>query len=313
LSDPKRKILIHFPLDFVDEFKDDFPEVEFISVPRKGDLDPGVEGEALLTYAWGTENIGRVVERGVRWVHTIGTGVDRFPMDQIGDRILTCARGANAIPIAEWTFAMMLAFEKQLPDRWLERVPERWNWAELGGLYGKSLGLIGLGTIAQAVATRAQAFGMEVRAFRRSEAKSPVPGVEIVGDLLTLCEASDHIVIAVPATPATSRLVDAAVLERVKPGAHLVNIARGSILDQDALRDALDRGPLAMASLDVCEPEPLPEGHWLYGHPKVRLSPHISWSMPGSIDAIRSTFAGNLRRFLDGEELESRVDRERGY
>jgi phosphoglycerate dehydrogenase-like enzyme len=99
----------------------------------------------------------------------------------------------------------------------------------------------------------------------------------------------------------------------MKPGSHLINIARGSILDQDALKVALDHDTIAAASLDVCEPEPLPEGHWLYSHPKVRLSPHISWSMPGAISDIRATFAANLRRFLDGEELEARVDMEQGY
>lgn len=313
MSNSKRKILIHFPVDFVDSLSADFPEVEFISVPRKGELDPEIEGEALLTYAWGTPNIAQVVERGVRWVHTIGTGVDRFPIDQIGGCILTCARGASAVPIAEWTLAMMLAFEKQLPKRWLAEEPERWNWADLGGLYGKSLGLVGLGSIAQAIATRAQAFGMQVRACRRTSRKSPIPDVEVLTDLMELSEISDHLIIALPATHETNHLIDGAVLGRLKPGAHLVNIARGSILDQAALRIALDRGTLAGASLDVCEPEPLPNGHWLYSHPKVRLSPHISWSMPGAMDAIRATFAANLRRFLDGDELQAQVDRERGY
>jgi len=313
LSEPKRKILIHFPLEFIEIFADDFPEVEFISVPRKGELDPGIEGEALFTYTWGTANMAEVVERGVRWVHTNGTGVDSFPMEKIGDRILTCARGASAIPIAEWTLAMMLAFEKELPQSWLESVPERWNWATLGGLHGKSLGLVGFGGIAEAIAHRALAFGMKVRAFRRSKTESPIAEVEMVRDLLALCEASDHLVIALPGTSETRHLIDARVFERMKSGAHLVNIARGSIVDQDALRVALDEGQIGGASLDVCDPEPLPEGHWLYLHPKVRLSPHISWSMPGALDLLRATFAANLRRFLDGDELLGRVDMERGY
>jgi phosphoglycerate dehydrogenase-like enzyme len=313
LTDQTHKILLHFDTDFVEDGRANFPEVEFISVPRTGEISAGVEGEALLTFAWGTENLAEVVKCGVRWIHTIGTGVDRFPLDAIGDCVLTCARGASAIPIAEWVLAMMLAFEKRLPESWVKKVPERWNIAELGGLHGKTLGLVGLGSIGEAVATRAQAFGMRVIACRRTAEPSALPGVEVVADLAALLPEADHLVIAAAATAQTRHLIDAKALALVKPGVHLVNIARGSIVDQDALEIALDDGRVACASLDVCEPEPLPEGHWLYRHPQVNLSPHISWSMPNSISMIRQTFYANLRRFLDGEELEAQVDRTRGY
>ena len=313
MTDQTHKILLHFDTDFVEDGRANFPEVEFISVPRTGEIPAGVEGEALLTFAWGTENLAEVVKCGVRWIHTIGTGVDRFPLDAIGDCVLTCARGASAIPIAEWVLAMMLAFEKRLPESWVKKVPERWNIAELGGLHGKTLGLVGLGSIGEAVATRAQAFGMRVIACRRTAEPSALPGVEVVADLAALLPEADHLVIAAAATAQTRHLIDAKALALVKPGVHLVNIARGSIVDQDALEIALDDGRVACASLDVCEPEPLPEGHWLYRHPQVNLSPHISWSMPNSISMIRQTFYANLRRFLDGEELEAQVDRTRGY
>jgi phosphoglycerate dehydrogenase-like enzyme len=94
---------------------------------------------------------------------------------------------------------------------------------------------------------------------------------------------------------------------------HLVNIARGALIDQDALRAALDNGTVAMASLDAVEPEPLPEGHWMYEHPQVRLSPHISWSMPGAFDVLFDTFVENLRRYQNGEKLTGEVDVAAGY
>ena len=94
----------------------------------------------------------------------------------------------------------------------------------------------------------------------------------------------------------------------MKPGVHLVNIARGALVDQDALRTALDDGRVAAASLDVCEPEPLPAGHWLYEHPKVRLSPHISWSSPALADRIVELLVDNVRRFVAGQPLEGIVD-----
>ena len=313
MSLKKRRVLIHFPQNVAKRFESDFPDVEFISIPNTGAIDPAARGEVLLTYSWGSENLAEALECGVEWIHTIGTGVDRFPMELVGDRSLSCARGASAVPIAEWTLAMMLAFEKRLPEVWATEPPERWNFEELGGLEGKTLGLVGLGTIGCAIATRAQAFDMKVLAYRRSKAPSPIADVELLATLPPLLEASDHLVIAASATPETHHLIDAGALERVKPGVHLVNIARGSLVDQDALRSALDAGRVACASLDVCDPEPLPAGHWLYRHPAVRLSPHISWSMPGSIDRLFDTFAANLRRYLDGDPLANRVDLQRGY
>ncbi|MDE0579486.1 MAG: NAD(P)-binding domain-containing protein, partial [bacterium] len=208
---------------------------------------------------------------------------------------------------------MMLAFEKDLPGVWLDKPPERWFTAELGALSGRTLGLIGLGGIGTAVARRALAFDMSVLAVRRTAAPSPMEGVEIAGSLSELLTRSDHIVVAAPATAATHRLLDADALAGVKPGAHIVNIARGDLIDQDALRASLDSGHIARASLDTVEPEPLPEGHWLYDHPKVRLSAHVSWCMPESWDLLMAPFAENLQRRLTGQPLEGIVNPDEGY
>jgi phosphoglycerate dehydrogenase-like enzyme len=154
---------------------------------------------------------------------------------------------------------------------------------------------------------------MHVRAHRRTRQPSPIPGVEIATSLSALLEGADHLVVAASATQATHHLISREALARVRPGLHLVNVARGSLVDQEALREALEDGRVARASLDVVTPEPLPAGHWLYSHPKVRLSPHISWAMPGAIDLLYRSFAENLRRFLAGEPLAGRVDLGEGY
>jgi phosphoglycerate dehydrogenase-like enzyme len=253
------------------------------------------------------------VKLGVRWIHTLGTGIDRFPLDALGDRILTCARGASAIPMAEWTLAVMLAFEKQLPGTWVSEPPENWNMAQLGSLHGKTLGLIGLGGIGEAIAARALPFDMRLRAIRRTLEPSRSPDVELTRDLFDLIASADHLVVTAPATPATRHLIGRDALARVKPGVHLVNISRGALIDQEALREALDDGRVAAASLDVADPEPLPAGHWLYAHPKVHLSPHVSWSMPGALDGILDTFAENLRRYAAGKTLDGIVDPAAGY
>jgi phosphoglycerate dehydrogenase-like enzyme len=310
---PLPRVLTHLPKGLLDKVFAAYPEIEVIEVPGEGQMPAGTRGEVLLTQTWGTPNLSDVLACGVEWVHTYGTGVNSFPFHALTGQALTCSRGASAIPISEWVLAMLLAFEKQLPDIWLDEPAERWNIASLGGLYGSTLGLVGLGGIAQAVATRALAFGMKVRALRRTNAPSPVEGVEVVTSLDDLLASADHVVIAAPATENTKHLFDAAAFARMKPGSHLVNIARGDLVDQDALRVALDEEQLALASLDTVTPEPLPAGHWLYSHPKVRLSAHVSWSMPNSHAGLIDPFVTNLQRFQDEEALIYRVNAEEGY
>ena len=291
------------------------PDVRVVSVPMDGALAADLRGEVLLTLPWALPNTAEVLRRGVRWVHALGTGIDAFPLGLLDEtQVLTCSRGASAVPIAEWVLAVMLAFEKRLPDAWIHaRPPEGWSRQSLGALYGRTLGLVGLGGIGLAVAERALPFGMRVRAHRRTAAAPHVAGVEIVSSLADLVASADHLVLAAPATPATRGLVDAGVFAAMKPGIHLVNVARGALVDQDALHAALDDGRVALASLDAVEPEPLPDGHWLYTHPRVRLSPHVSWSMPGAADVLIDAFLDNLRRWRAGAPLTGVVDRAAGY
>ena len=166
------RVLVHLGDSFAEQIAAACPGVETIVVPTADPVDPALRADALLTLPWGTPNLAALLaSTGVRWVHTVGTGVDRFPLDAIGDRLLTCSRGASAIPIAEWVLAQMLAFEKDLPDVWLSAHPTSWNFhPTMGGLYGKTLGLVGIGGIGRAVAERALPFGMRVRAFRRTAA-----------------------------------------------------------------------------------------------------------------------------------------------
>jgi phosphoglycerate dehydrogenase-like enzyme len=263
---------------------------------------------------WGSPNLAQVLARGVRWIHALGTGIDRFPLHLLNGQALTCSRGASAIPIAEWVLAMMLAFEKRLPEAWIHEQPaDGWHGGALGALHGRTLGLVGFGGIGSAVAERALPFGMRVRAHRRTGTASGRSDVEIVPTLDELVATADHLVLAAPATPSTNRLLDRKVFAAIKPGVHLVNIARGALVDQDALREALDDGRVAMASLDAVDPEPLPPGHWIYTHPRVRLSPHVSWRMPGAAQLLIEPFIENLRRFRAGEPLTGMVDVAAGY
>jgi phosphoglycerate dehydrogenase-like enzyme len=130
----------------------------------------------------------------------------------------------------------------------------------------------------------------------------------MVTSLEELFEGADHVVVAAPETPATRHLLNDETFALMKKGVHVVNVARGGLIDQEALSRALDSERVGLATLDCVAPEPLPEGHWLYSHPKVRLSAHISWSTPVSHSGLMERFVENLGRYTQGEALEYLVD-----
>lgn len=293
-----------------------FPDAEVVDYTG-GEPPPGLAADVFFGgYAGWDEPLRWVEAAGVRWVQLSGTGVDEVPGAlYAGDRTVTCARGASAVPISEWVMASVLAWAKRFPDVWLDEAPKHWNFPRptFDSVSGATLALLGLGGIGSAVARRALPFGMHVKAMRRTDAPSPVPGVEIVRSVDELVTGADHLVVAAPATRRTRHLIDSRVLALATPGLHIVNVARGALIDQDALHVALDDGTVAMASLDTVEPEPLPPDHWMYTHPRVRLSAHVSWYNPTMLGEAVSIFVDNLGRYTRGEPLRHVVDRAEGY
>jgi phosphoglycerate dehydrogenase-like enzyme len=289
----------------------DFPDAEVVAFSPDGP-PPGFSADVMFG-GWGDwEQLAPWV-RAVPWVQLSGTGVDGLPAALFDGRTVTCARGASGVAISEFVMAAMLAFAKDMPNVWLDEPPKHWNFHPLSTLEHKTLALVGLGGIGTEIAKRALPFGMRVRAVRRTATPSPVSGVEVVSGFAELLADADHLVLAAPGTHRTRNLVDVAALEAVKPGVHLVNIARGSLVDQDALRVALDDGRVAMATLDTVDPEPLPAGHWMYEHPKVRLSAHVSWATTENFTGSIAILVENLHRFVDGRPLRDLVDLAEGY
>lgn len=299
----------------IDQLRCLAPDIEAFVLPSTDEPGERIVADALVGSAAEGTRLPALIERceGLRWVHILGTGVDKFPLHLVKDKLVTCSRGATAGPIAEWVMAMLLAHEKQLPDSWISEPPRAWHMANLGCLENKTLGIIGFGAIGQAIAKRALAFEMNIIAKVRTHRSSPIPGVELVEDLHDLLRRSDHLVLALPSTPQSHRLMDARSMEAMKPGAHLVNVSRANLVDQEALRESLDKGHISRASLDVVEPEPLPAGHWLYQHPRVVLSPHISWSGPGMVERMMTQFFSNVMAFSNDQPLQGVVDTAAGY
>jgi len=315
MSNKPLHVLTSLPAAMLTRVSEEIPGTTIEEVPTEGELPAGTRGDVLLIPPWDPGNLDQLLASGVEWLHTVGTGVDNLPLEKLRGIKLTCSRGASSVPISEWILATILAFEKQLVERWLSSPPEEGILPALGGLRGKTLGLVGLGAIGEATAAHAVRFGMNVIAHRRTARPSPVAGVEIVTSFEDLLSRAQHVVLALPLTKASRHLVNANSLASIPAGAgiHLVNVSRGGLVDQEALRPALEDGRIACATLDVTEPEPPPEGHWLYEHPNVRVSAHVSWSSPDAVDLLLDTFIENLRRRRDGHELHGRVDLEEGY
>jgi phosphoglycerate dehydrogenase-like enzyme len=237
----------------------------------------------------------------VEWVHLLSSGVDQFPDWLFEGVTVTNSPGVSSIGIAEYAMAAIFAAAKRLPDLWIHD-PAEWHPTMQEEVAGSVLGIVGFGDIGKALASRALAFGMDVQALRHSSSPFPV-GVRAAGSLAELFATSDHVVLALPATPQTERMVNKAVLAGAKPGLHLVNIARGSLIDDDALLAALESGRIGRATLDVTQPEPLPAGHPFYGHPQIKLTPHTSWNSSGLTKRLAASFEANVHRFRNGEQL----------
>jgi phosphoglycerate dehydrogenase-like enzyme len=235
---------------------------------------------------------------------------------------ITNASGVHAPNIAEQVMAYMLAFSRHLPrylrhqlaDRWQRDVRSRED-ASFVELDGATLLVVGLGHIGEALAHRARAFGMRVEGIRHAAAPPTADVVKIVGlDALDeVLPHADHVCLALPLSAATRHLFDAARFARMKPGAHLYNIARGGLVDEPALIEALQRGHLGGAGLDVFEEEPLPASSPLWQLPNVILTPHVAGVTSRYFDRFAPLLAENLGRWLDGRPLKNRYDPTRGY
>jgi phosphoglycerate dehydrogenase-like enzyme len=226
--------------------------------------------------------------------------------------LVTCGRGVASAEIADYVIAAIYAHSKNLHAVSVHH-PAAWKPALLGRLAGSTLGIIGLGAIGTEAARRALALGMRVTATRRRRLPSPVDGVELLDTLQAVVGSADHLLLSLPATDATRSLIDASVLAQAKPSAHIINVARGSVLDQDALLAALDQSRLGFATLDVTEPEPLPEDHPLWKHPRVRLTPHVSSNHIAVRHVLYEKITADLERFIRGEPPSDIVDTVAGY
>ncbi|GGK99022.1 NAD(P)-dependent oxidoreductase [Nocardia jinanensis] len=240
------------------------------------------------------------------WVHVTSAGIDAIPLDLLQGKVVTCGRGGGSGPIAEYVVAALLSDWKGFTDIAAGVAPETRVAA------GSTVGFVGFGEIARATAARLAAFDVDMVAVRRTGTELE-HGVRRVGSLEELLPLADALVLAVPLTDQTRGMIGPAEFAAMSAGVHLVNVARGPVVQTDALIEALHRGTVRRATLDVTDPEPVPDEHPLKKFPQVTLTGRIAGNSPGVQERIMRRFGHNLGAFLSGEPMQGAVDLAAGY
>lgn len=291
------------------------PDVQIVQVKdfSAGDDD----AEVMLTYGWDVkaETLGKFPR--LSWIQTLSAGVDMLPLDTIAKRdiILTNVRGAHKIQMAEhiiWSILMLLrqgkTFVRQQDSKVFDAKPK------VEEMFGKTVCIVGAGTIGKEIAQRCSAFGMKVYGISRTGRQDPafekVAATEQMSEILAI---SDIVVVVLPLTPHTRNFVDASFIEMMKEGSFLVNAARGPVTDEEQLLHALQKGKIAAAALDVFIREPLPENSPFWELENVFITPHIGGRSVRAAERMWSVFAQNLSKYPDRKKLANIIDLENCY
>jgi D-2-hydroxyacid dehydrogenase (NADP+) len=281
----------------------EFPGVTFDAVLTPADAIPFcAEATAFISLAHTVTAEMIAAAPNLHWIGALTTGTDHLRSLKIPDGVvITSARGLSATPVAEYAMMAMLAFVKRLPFVLANQRKSFWTHTRGNTLEGRTVTIVGAGAISEALATRAAAFGMHVIGV--SAGRTEVPGFETVYPRERLAEAAalaDFLVVLVPQTDATRHLIDARVIAAMKPGAYLINVARGGVIDADALLAALREGRIAGAALDVFAPEPMPADSPFWSLENVIVSPHTAGDAWEIYDLALPLMRTNLQAMIDG-------------
>lgn len=260
--------------------------------------------------------------KALRWMQCSFAGVDRFTGDGIfpnKDIVLTNAAGAYGITISEHMLCTLLMMMRRMPE-YSDLIARR-GWEILGevrSIYGSRVTVIGMGDIGSNFGIRCKALGASVNGVRRRVGDTASDWCERVYPTERLCEAvadADVVALCVPGTQDTRHMIGEQVFSAMKDGAYFLNVGRGTAVDQKALYDALKSGKLAGAAIDVTDPEPLPQDHFLWDAPNLLLTPHVSgnMSLEKTCELVLGIFLENLERYSSGKPLCHVVDMKAGY
>lgn len=276
------------------------------------------KADVLLTY--GEDLTPAVVGKmpRLKWIQVLSAGMDAMPFDILKKRniLVTNARGIHGIQMAEYALGMILSLVRRSFHFYDLQKQRRWDRSvRVDEAYGKTLGIVGYGAIGSEMAKRAKAFGMHVIALKKNVDVHP----QYVDELVSiegkekLFRQSDFIVVLLPLTPETKYFVGKEALQMMKPSAYLINMARGKVIDEEALLQQVKARKLAGAVLDVFSEEPLPEDHPFWQMENIMITPHMSGRSPQYMQRAMDIFLTNLTSFPDKERMVNVIDLDRKY
>lgn len=313
------KVLINDRLDdhHLRQIQSSVEDIDLI-IPDSSDDTLDVMPEIDIIFGGMSRDMFKRAER-LKWVQTWGAGVDGMMYAEFAhsEVILTSAKGTVGVHLSEHAMALLLGLTRGIARAirttdWNERMPIRHaSWE----LIDKTMGIVGLGGTGCDVAIRAHAFGMKVIAVDPEDVDVPdcVETCWKMDRFYDLLSASDIVVVCCPLTEETRGIFDRMAFEKMQNHALLINVTRGKIMDEASLVEALETGQIAGAGLDVTPQEPLPSDHPLWNMPNVIITPHTAGGSPNRQDRIVNLFCENLRRFLNGEDMLSVIDKKKGY
>jgi len=311
------------PQPFVDRIRRDFPQHRILEAWDRGAIRRHLPDADVAFTPFVDRDVFPSAAR-LRWIQSpaVGVGGLMFPELVASGVVVTSARGIRARAIAEHVIGVTIALARRLPAAIRAQAAHHWAQDELEGpdavqpLSGMRLGIVGLGAIGTEVARLAAPFGIAVLAIRRRIDRPAPEGVGAVWPpdrLLELLAASDVVVVAAPHTPETRQLIGRREIAAMRPGAFLINVARGKLVDDDALVEALREGRIGGAALDVFTKEPLDPASPYWDMPNVIVTPHTSGAMQDYWTPLVDLFCENLHRFESGRPLLNVVDKVLGY
>ena len=292
-------------MQYFNHIKKHFPEVKLDMVDHHTKVDPHI-GAAEVLITFGPQMANHVFEKAkaLKWVQALGTGVDGIT-DQPGLRkevLVTNMHGFHGGPVSEAALTAMLSLARDLPRSLRLQARRKWERFPAKLLKDKTVGIFGVGAIAAELAPKCKALGMKVVGI--SSAKREVPGFDaMIGreDLEQAVKTLDFLVLLTPYTPETKNIVNAKIFAAMKPGAYFVNLARGGVVDEEALAEALTSGKLAGAALDVFAKEPLPEDSPFWNMENVIVTQHQGGFFDGYPRFALPVIEDNLRKWLAGD------------
>ncbi|WP_285314028.1 D-2-hydroxyacid dehydrogenase [Pseudarthrobacter sp. fls2-241-R2A-168] len=253
----------------------------------------------------------------LKWVHVSAAGVSQLLFDELirSDVLYTNSRGVLSRAIAEFALGFVLDIAKDSRGSLALQQQRRWQHRVTRKIQGQRALVVGTGSIGREIASLFRAAGLQVSGAGRSSRPGDGHFDEISSskDLATSVHPFDYLVLAAPLTEDTRGLVGPEVLASMKPGAHLINVGRGELVQTDALVEALTAGSIAGAALDVVHPEPLPGEHPLWSMANVILTPHMSGDTENYLDDLGELFVANLKRYRNGDPLHNIVDKSLGF